>query len=93
MLSGAGLGQQFWVEAVGTACYLVNRSPSSTLVEKNLHEVWSGKKPSPEHLIMFGCDAFVHVSKANKSKLNNKTKNCIFIGYKYGMKGYNLWKP
>ena len=27
MLSGARIGQEFWVEAVGTACYLVNRSP------------------------------------------------------------------
>eukprot|EP00253_Pinus_taeda_P017886 PITA_17886 len=31
MLSGAGLGQEFWAEAVDTACYLVNRSPSSAL--------------------------------------------------------------
>jgi transposase InsO family protein len=34
MLSGVRLGQEFWVEAVGIACYLVNRSPSSALVEK-----------------------------------------------------------
>ena len=25
------------------------------------------------------------------SKLDNKAKNSIFIGYKDGMKGYNLW--
>eukprot|EP00253_Pinus_taeda_P028523 PITA_28523 len=30
MLNGAGLGQEFWAEVVDTACYLVNRSPSST---------------------------------------------------------------
>ena len=29
MLSGAELGQELWVEAVVTSCYLVNRSPSS----------------------------------------------------------------
>eukprot|EP00253_Pinus_taeda_P010573 PITA_10573 len=46
MLSGAGLGQQFWVEAVETACYLVNRSPSSALEVENVikHEVPS-KEP------------------------------------------------
>jgi hypothetical protein len=27
MLSGVGLGHEFWVEAVDIACYLVNRSP------------------------------------------------------------------
>ena len=34
MLNGAGLGQEFWVEVVEAACYLVNRSPSSVLEDK-----------------------------------------------------------
>eukprot|EP00253_Pinus_taeda_P005087 PITA_05087 len=50
MLSGAGLGQEFWAEAVDTACYLVNRSPSSALEDKTPQEVWTGKKPSLSHL-------------------------------------------
>jgi hypothetical protein len=93
MLSGAGLGQEFWVEAVGIACYLINRSPSSTLDEKTPHEVWNGKKPSLTHLRVFGCDAYVHIPKENKSKLDKKDEKCIFIGYKDGLKGYKLWNP
>ena len=46
MLSGTGLGQEFWAETMETACYLVNRSPSSALEDKTPHEVWTGKKPS-----------------------------------------------
>jgi hypothetical protein len=42
---------------------------------------------------VFGCDAYVHVPKENRSKLDNKVEKCIFIGYKYGVKGYNLWNP
>jgi hypothetical protein len=63
MLSGAGLGKEFWAEAVSTACYLVNRSPSSALDDTTPHEVWSGKKPSLQHLRVFGCDTYVHVPK------------------------------
>ena len=63
MLSGTGLGQEFSAEAVETACYLVNRSPSSVLEDKTPHEVWTGKKPSLSHLRVFGCDAYVHVPK------------------------------
>ena len=77
---------------MGTSCYLVNRSPSSALDDKTPHEVWTGKKPSLENLRVFGCDAYVHVPKENRSKLDNKDEKCIFISYKYGMKGYNLWK-
>jgi hypothetical protein len=78
---------------VDTACYLVNRSPSQTLVDKTLHEAWIGKKPSLKHLRFFGCDAYVHVPKENESKLDNKVEKCIFIGYKNGIKGYKLWNP
>jgi hypothetical protein len=93
MLSGVGLAQEFWVEAVDTARYLVNMSPSSVLVDMTPHEVWSGKKPSVSHLKVFGCDAFVHVPKEKRSKLDKKAVKCIFIGYKEGMKGYKLWDP
>eukprot|EP00253_Pinus_taeda_P030034 PITA_30034 len=50
MLSGAGLGQELWAEAVDTACYLVNKSPSSTLEDKTPQEAWTSKKPSLSHL-------------------------------------------
>jgi hypothetical protein len=93
MLSGVGLAQEFWAEAVDTARYLVNMSPSSVLVDTTPHEVWSGKKPSVAHLKVFGCDAFVHVPKEKRSKLDKKAVKCIFIGYKEGMKGYKLWDP
>eukprot|EP00253_Pinus_taeda_P004576 PITA_04576 len=93
MLSGAGLGQEFWAEAVDTACYLVNRSPSSALEDKTPQEVWTGKKPSLSHLRVFGCDAYVHVPKEKRTKLDSKSEKCIFIRYKDGLKGYKLWNP
>jgi hypothetical protein len=80
MLSGSGLGQEFWAEAVSTAYYLANRSPSLALDDKTPHKVWSGKKPSLQHIRVFGCDAYVHVPKENRSKLDKKAEKCIFIG-------------
>ena len=46
MLSGVGLGQELWAVAIDTACYLKNKSPTSSVVNKTPHEVWSCKKPS-----------------------------------------------
>ena len=63
MLSGAGLEQKLWAEAIATACYLINRSPTSTLVDKTSMEVWSGHKPSLRHLRVFGCEAYSYVPK------------------------------
>eukprot|EP00253_Pinus_taeda_P014620 PITA_14620 len=91
MLSGAGLGEEFLVDAADTTCYLVNRSPSSALEDNTPQEVSTSKKPSLSHLRVFGCDAYLHVPKEKRTKLDNKSKKCIFIGYKDGLKGYKLW--
>ena len=72
MLTGTRLAQEFWVEIVEMTCYLVNESPSSALEDKTLHEVWTGKKPSLSHLMVFVCDAYVHVLKEKMTKLDNK---------------------
>jgi hypothetical protein len=77
---------------VGIACYLVKRSPSSTLDYNTPQELWNGKKPSLTHLKVFGCESYVHVPKENMSKLDKKDEKCIFIGYKDGLKGYKIWK-
>ena len=45
MLSGVGIGQELWVEVVGTTCYLVNRSPSLAVDDKTPHEVRYEKNP------------------------------------------------
>ena len=87
MLSSAGIGKEFWAEAVETTCYLVNRSPTSALIDKTPQEVWIGKKTSIKNLKVFGCDADVHVPKEKRRKLDNKAETCVFIGYKDGMKG------
>ena len=75
---------------MGTTCYLVNRSPSSTLDDKTPHEVWFGKKPSLQHIRVFGWDSYVHLPKENRSKLDKKDEKYNIIGYKDHVKGYKL---
>jgi len=64
MLSHAGLWHRrdFWAEAVSTACYLVNRSPQSSIDFKIPEEVWSGSPVDYSILKVFGCPACVHVN-------------------------------
>lgn len=88
MLSDFGLSKVFWAEAASTACYLINRSPNSSLDFKVPEEVWSGNKPTYSHLKPFGCIAYVHISQG---KLNPRAKKGVFIGYPEGVKGYKVW--
>jgi hypothetical protein len=82
MLSGVRLGQEFWAEAVDTACYSINRSPSSTLDDMTPHEVWTGKRSCLTHLGVLGCDAYVHVPKENRSKMDKRLESVSLLGIK-----------
>ena len=50
MLIHAKMPLKFWAEAVNTAVYLHNRSPTSALKGKTPFESWSGKKPNASNL-------------------------------------------
>jgi len=39
----------------------------------------------------FGCEAFVHIDKENRTKFEAKSKKCTFIGYDVNNFGYHLW--
>ena len=89
MLSNAGLGKQFWAEAVMYASHLINRLPSVALNGKTPLEVWSGKPINDyDTLHVFGSTAYYHVKE---SKLDPRAKKALFMGVTSGVKGYRLW--
>ena len=82
----AGMRKTFWGEALSTAAYLVNRSPSIVLNLKGLEEKWIGRKMNLEYLKVFGCEAYVYQSV---EKLDPRSIKCVFVGYQNGTKGYS----
>lgn len=93
MLFEADLKKTYWAEAVATAAYIINRSPSRVLNEVTPYEKWTGKKPNLSHLKIFGSKAMVHVPKHNRSKWDRKSRELIFLGYCENTKGYRLFDP
>ena len=93
MLEAAGLAKSFWAEAVKTACYLINRSPSTAINLKTPMEMWSGKPSDYSSLHVFGCPVYVMYNNQERTKLDPKSRKCIFLGYADGVKGYRLWDP
>ncbi|KAL0418133.1 UNVERIFIED_CONTAM: Retrovirus-related Pol polyprotein from transposon TNT 1-94 [Sesamum radiatum] len=86
--NNSGLPKFFWGEALLTAAYLVNRSPSVPLLGKTPECVWSKSDIDLSSLRIFGCAAFALV---NGNKLDPRSQKCVFIGYPEGVKGYRLW--
>ena len=91
MLYEKGLSKIFWAEAVNTAVYLLNRCPTKALLNKTPIEAWSGRKPSVRHFKVFGCLCYSRVPKERRSKLDETSEKCIFMGYSSQSKGYRLY--
>ncbi len=90
MLAESKLPQCLWTEAVNTATYLRNRSPTK-LLKKTPYECWFNKKPNVLHLKVFGCDVVYLDKKPGKSKFLPKGKKCSFVGYSEHSKAYRLY--
>jgi hypothetical protein len=69
------------------ACYLINRSLRVTLGGKVGKEVWTGNEVDCSGLRVFGCPAYVHVPSEERSKLDPKSRQCIFLMYEKWVKG------
>ena len=93
MLFHAKLSKSLWGEAMRTTIDLINLSSSYPLEGDIQERVWTRKFVSFELLRVFGCRAFVHVPRNERSKLDSKTKQCIFLGYSSEEFGYRLWDP
>ncbi|XP_033225974.1 cytochrome P450 4C1-like [Belonocnema kinseyi] len=71
MRNGAELGKELWGEAILTAAYLLNLSPTKALsVSKTPYELWHNKKARLDHLKVFGSTVYV----LNKNKKDGVDK-------------------
>ncbi|HVX00707.1 MAG TPA: reverse transcriptase domain-containing protein, partial [Candidatus Babeliaceae bacterium] len=91
MLFHAHLDSSFWGEAILTASYLRNRSPSNAVQSITPYEGFWGRRPKVDNIRVFGCVAWVHVPDEKRTKLEPKGLECIFVGYSDESKAYILW--
>eukprot|EP00253_Pinus_taeda_P030095 PITA_30095 len=91
MLKGKNLSNEYWVEVVACVIYVINISPTKSVMNRVPEHSWSDMSCSVSHLIVFGCVAYAHVPKERRGKLGDKSEKCIFTGYNEKSKAYNLY--
>ena len=79
MMAEKDLEKRFWAEAVAIAAYLLNISPTRSVMHITPYEAWKGRKPQVSQLRIFGCIAYALVPSYRK-KLDDKSEKCIFFG-------------
>ena len=82
MLHQSGLGMEMWGEAVQTAVYLKNRSPTNALEDVLTPlEAWTGEALRLQLVGPFGAIGYKHTPKQLRTKWEPNGQKCIFVGY------------
>ena len=92
LLADSGLPMSFWLDAVLTRQYLVNRLPTSTLPENvtPFEVMTNGRKPDLSHLRVWGCECYVAVPNELRGKAGPRRFRAVFVGYEEHRVGWRV---
>ena len=93
MMKAKAMPAEFWGEAVSTAVFILNRSPTKALKGMTPYQAWYGRKPNVSYLRTFGCIGHVKTVKPGLGKLEDRSTKMVFLGYEDGTKAYRLYDP
>ena len=62
------MSNEFWLEAVASAVYLSNFSPTRRITPQ---EAWNGWEPSVNNWKVFGSIGYVHILEQERTKLDD----------------------
>lgn len=91
MLLESKLPPTFWGEAIATANYVRNRSPSRSVKGNTPYEILFGSKPNISYFKIFGSKAYVLNKDPTKGKFEPRSIECTFVGYSETSKAYRFW--
>ena len=87
----------YWDCAITTAIYLINRMPSKIINFETPLKKLSTFVTIPSILNLppkiFGCVAYVHIPKNQRTKIEPCAMRCVFVGYGTHQKGYRCYNP
>jgi transposase InsO family protein len=89
--------QVFWDSAVSMAVYVINRLPTTANNFQTPLKTLEQFVPIPSVQSLppkiFGCVAFVHIPKHQRSKLEPHATKCVSLGIGSHQKGYKCYDP
>jgi transposase InsO family protein len=82
---------QFWVEAINTTCYSINRLYLHRIIKKTSYELLTGKKPNVSCFIVFGSKCFILIKRGRNSKFAPKAVEGFLFGYDSNTRAYRVF--
>ncbi|CAN1291668.1 Retrovirus-related Pol polyprotein from transposon RE2, partial [Linum perenne] len=93
LLHQANLPHIFWSFAFATAVYLINRMPSSALRGTIPFQTLFNISPNFHKLRIFGCLCYPWLRPYSSSKIDPRSRPCLFLGYSHQQSAYKCLDP
>ena len=92
MLCENNLPKYFWVKAINTSCYIINRAMIRLILKKTPYELFREGKPNIIYFHPFGCKRFIlNNGQYNLGKFDAKSDESIFLGYSLTSKAFRVF--
>ncbi|XP_024195878.1 uncharacterized protein LOC112199045 [Rosa chinensis] len=91
MLHATDLSTHFWAEAIGTACYTINRVFLRPGIDQIAYEMWKGKKSNVGHFHVFGSPCYILRDREHLGKFDARSDDGVFLGYSMNIRAYRVY--
>jgi hypothetical protein len=91
MLDEYKISDQFWAEAINTACHAINRLYLHRILNKTTYALLLGKKLNVSYFRVFGSKCFILNKKPKNSKVAPKVDEGFLLGYALNAHGYHIF--
>jgi hypothetical protein len=81
----------FWAEAVNTACHAINRLYLHKIYKKTVYEVLTSYKAKVDFFRVFGCKCFILNKKVKSSKFAPRVDESFLLVYASNVHGYRVF--
>jgi hypothetical protein len=81
----------FWVEAINTACYSINRLYLHRILKKTSYELITCKKPNVSYFRLFGSKFFILIKRGRNSQFAPKAVEGFLLGYDSNTRAYRVF--
>jgi hypothetical protein len=91
MLDEYNTSDQFWVEAVNTACHATNHLYLHKLLKKTSYELLTGNKPNVSYFRVFESKCYILQKRSKSSKFAPKTYEGFLLDYDSNSHAYRVF--
>jgi hypothetical protein len=101
LLKDARMPNEFWPEALQASVYVTNRTSGPSIDDHIVtpEEAYTGKRPSVDHIRVWGCKCIAYMNPkslpifSRKDKLMDRGRVGVFMGYCDTTKNFLMWAP